>query len=83
MNKFICSECGTKYSSPELTPPPSIKWDDGHVCTIVPVDSDKDPKKVIKDFVNEEYPNAIEAIKEFLVEALWKYHTNIIDKKWK
>ena len=26
MNKFICSECGTKYSSPELTPPPGINW---------------------------------------------------------
>ena len=23
-DKFICSECGTKYSSPELTPPPGI-----------------------------------------------------------
>ena len=25
MNKFICNECGTKYSSPETTPPPGIK----------------------------------------------------------
>ena len=33
MNKFECSECGTKYSSPETTPPPGIKWSDGHVCT--------------------------------------------------
>lgn len=32
-NKFICSGCGTKYSSPQTTPPPGIKWDDGHVCT--------------------------------------------------
>jgi hypothetical protein len=37
MNNFICSECGTKYSSPELTPPPGIKWSDGHVCTPKPV----------------------------------------------
>jgi len=33
MNNFICRECGTKYSSPEETPPPGIKWSDGHVCT--------------------------------------------------
>lgn len=32
MNKFICRECGTKYSSPEETPPPGIKWSDGHIC---------------------------------------------------
>jgi hypothetical protein len=37
VNKFICSECGTKYSSPELTPPPGIKWSDGHVCTPKPI----------------------------------------------
>ena len=37
MNNFICSECGTKYSSPETTPPPGIKWSDGHVCIPKPV----------------------------------------------
>ena len=36
MNHFVCSECGTKYRSPETTPPPGIKWSDGHVCTPVP-----------------------------------------------
>ena len=36
LNKFQCSECQTKYSSPETTPPPGIKWDDGHVCTPIP-----------------------------------------------
>jgi hypothetical protein len=41
MNKFECSECGTKYSSPETTPPPGIKWSDGHVCTPKPVDNEK------------------------------------------
>jgi hypothetical protein len=41
MNKFICSECGTKYSSPELTPPPGIKWSDGHICTPKPVENGK------------------------------------------
>ena len=43
MNKFICSECGTRYSSPETTPPPGIKWGDGHVCTPKPVN-----KKIMK-----------------------------------
>lgn len=37
MNEFICSGCGTKYTSPQPTPPPGIKWSDGHVCTPVPV----------------------------------------------
>ena len=32
MNEFICKECGTKYQSPQETPPPGIKWNDGHVC---------------------------------------------------
>ncbi len=41
MNKFECSECGTKYSSPETTPPPGIKWSDGHVCTPKLVNNDK------------------------------------------
>ncbi len=41
MNKFICNECGTKYSSPETTPPPGIKWSDGHVCTPKLVDNGK------------------------------------------
>jgi hypothetical protein len=35
--KFICDGCGSKYSSPLATPPPGIKWDDGHVCTPIPV----------------------------------------------
>ena len=42
MNNFICSECGTKYSSPETTPPPGIKWSDGHVCTPKPVNNEKE-----------------------------------------
>lgn len=32
MNHFVCSECGTKYQSIQETPPPGIKWSDGHVC---------------------------------------------------
>ena len=40
MNKFICSECGTIYGSPETTPPPGIKWSDGHVCTPKLVDNE-------------------------------------------
>ena len=40
MNNFICSECGTKYSSPDTTPPPGIKWSDGHVCTPKPVNNE-------------------------------------------
>jgi hypothetical protein len=46
MNKFICSECGTKYSSPETTPPPGIKWNDGHICTPKPVNKDDYAKRI-------------------------------------
>ena len=41
MNKFECSECGTKYNSPETTPPPGIKWSDGHTCNPKPVNNEK------------------------------------------
>jgi hypothetical protein len=41
MNKFVCNECGTKYSSPETTPPPGIKWSDGHTCNPKPVNNGK------------------------------------------
>ena len=45
MNKFICNECGTKYSSPETTPPPGIKWNDGHTCSPTAVKDPKDPEE--------------------------------------
>ena len=48
MNKFICSECGTKYSSPETTPPPGIKWSDGHVCTPKPVKDETNPDRMVR-----------------------------------
>ena len=49
MNKFECNECGTKYSSPETTPPPGIKWSDGHVCTPKPVN-----KQIMKRIINKQ-----------------------------
>ena len=48
MNNFICSECGTKYSSPETTPPPGIKWSDGHVCTPKPVINEQKERTLAK-----------------------------------
>ena len=47
MNNFICSECGTKYQSPEKTPPPGIKWSDGHVCTPKPVNNGQEKTRKI------------------------------------
>ena len=52
MNKFECSECGTKYSSPETTPPPGIKWNDGHVCTPKPINKKMTKIKPIHKFNN-------------------------------
>ena len=37
MKGYRCSECGTGYSTTGSEPPPSPKWDDGHVCTMVEV----------------------------------------------
>ena len=34
---FKCGECGTKYSTPRNTPPPSPNWADGHVCIMMEV----------------------------------------------
>lgn len=36
MNKYVCKNCGTSYSTSADTPPPSPKWSDGHVCVMVP-----------------------------------------------
>ena len=37
MNYFICEGCGTKYQSTQDSPPPGIRWDDGHICTPVKI----------------------------------------------
>jgi len=50
MNKFICSDCGTKYSSPETTPPPGIKWNDGHVCT-----PKLEEAKILENILEDDY----------------------------
>jgi len=38
MNTYICTSCGTSYSTTEDRPPPPINWDDGHKCTLVKQD---------------------------------------------
>jgi hypothetical protein len=48
MNEFVCSECGTKYRSSQITPPPGIKWSDGHVCTPKPVNNEKENNNTSK-----------------------------------
>ncbi len=84
MNKFVCSECGTRYTSRESTPPPGVKWDDGHVCKVIPCSENIEGSfkeiKDFKDFIEEEYPNALEAVKDFLLEALTKYKNKISKK---
>ena len=37
MKGYRCTECGTGYSTTENTPPPTPKWNDGHVCNLVEV----------------------------------------------
>ncbi len=36
---FRCKECGTGYSTTGDDTPTSPKWDDGHVCELVEVQS--------------------------------------------
>jgi hypothetical protein len=31
-NTFYCAECSTYYHITGENPPPSPKWDDGHIC---------------------------------------------------
>lgn len=38
--KFKCSRCGTNFSSSSNTPPPSPKWDDGHICLPILIKDD-------------------------------------------
>lgn len=67
MNKFECIECGTRYTSTETTPPPGIKWIDGHVCAPKPV---KDETKT-KMYSEEE----IIAFGEFIFKHSLLTHT--------
>lgn len=44
MNYFICKECETKYQSTQESPPPGIRWDDGHICKPVKIKTEKNGK---------------------------------------
>lgn len=37
---YKCKTCGTRYSTNGDIPPPSPKWDDGHVCEMISLDSE-------------------------------------------
>jgi len=37
INVFVCCGCGTEYLSSGKTPPPGIRWSDGHVCNPKPL----------------------------------------------
>lgn len=39
MKGYRCRECGTGFSTTGDTLPPSPRWDDGHVCEMVEVES--------------------------------------------
>ena len=49
---FRCKSCGTGYSTTGKDAPPSPRWDDGHICEMVEVES-KLNSDVIMD-LNEE-----------------------------
>lgn len=36
-NTFLCEECGTRYHISGDNPPPSPKWDDGHICKMIKI----------------------------------------------
>ena len=38
--KFKCNGCGTNFSSSLITPPPSPRWNDGHVCTPILIEDE-------------------------------------------
>jgi hypothetical protein len=35
MNRFVCKDCGTVYSTPRAQRPPTPKWADGHRCELI------------------------------------------------
>ena len=37
MRRFKCKECDTIYSTSGEEVPPTPKWNDGHVCDLVPI----------------------------------------------
>ena len=39
MKGYRCRECGTGFSTTGDTLPPSPRWDDGHVCEMVEIES--------------------------------------------
>lgn len=41
MNKYICTECGTRYQTESNEVPPSIKWSDGHRCNLKKIKSEE------------------------------------------
>ena len=45
LKEYICVECETTYTTPLDTPPPSPKWRDGHVCTLMDKDEFKRKRK--------------------------------------
>ena len=45
MKGYRCKKCGTGYTTTGDCPPPSPKWDDGHVCEMVEVESKISPLK--------------------------------------
>ena len=50
MNTFHCKVCKTNYSTAGPDVPPSVKWDDGHVCDLTPGHA---PIKSLDDKIND------------------------------
>jgi hypothetical protein len=42
MSKFRCPSCFTDYIATGTTPPPGIKWSDGHVCRPILIEKTED-----------------------------------------
>ena len=48
MPRYKCIECETVYISQQETPPPTPKWDDGHVCELRKERTIKELEEIIK-----------------------------------
>ena len=61
---FKCKECGTGYSTTGNGAPPSPRWDDGHVCEMVEVESKISPLKSRQS--GKSYMNSMTVLKKHL-----------------
>ncbi len=69
--EWICRNCRTRYSSLNGKKPESFpKWDDGHKCKVVSIETDRTLTilNTIENCTTMDLPDVIKAIKKDILE---------------